>query len=82
MISAPTRPQPLEEQKTEAASVKTHGHLALMEWNETLPSPASTTARSLKHPTHRTVWDRCYEGGTVILFATTIAALAASLCRF
>ena len=82
MISAPTRPQPLQEQKKEAASIKTHGHLALLEWEETLPSPTSTAARPMKHPTRRTVWDRCYEGGMVLLFAATIAALAASLCRF
>jgi len=76
MISAPTRPQPFQE----AVSIKTRGHLALLEWDETLPAPAA--APSFKNPTRRTILDRCYDGGTIILFIATIAALAASFCRF
>lgn len=79
MITAPARPQPLQETKP---TVKTHGHLALMEWNETLPQPVSTASHSLKHPTRRTLCDRCYKAGTIVLFVSTVAALAASLCRF
>ena len=78
MITAPARPQPIQE----LPSIKTQGHLALLEWNETLPQPVSTVSNSFKNPTRRTPCDRCYEGGTIVLFAATVAALAASLCRF
>ncbi len=80
MISGPTRPHPLQEQIKETASIKTRGHLSLLEWDETLP--ASAAAPSFKNPTRRTILNRCYDGGTIILFIATIAALAASLCRF
>ena len=78
MISAPLR---TTETAAAKSSIKTHGHLALMEWDETVPSAASAAAQSFHHATRRTVLDRCYEGGTVVLFAATVAALAASLCR-
>ena len=75
---------PLRAAETAAAkpNIKTHGHLALVEWEDTLPSATSPAAPSFRHPTRRTVLDRFYEGGTVILFFATIAALAVSLCRF
>ena len=78
MTTAPTRPQPLSEQSETAASVKTRGHLALMEW-EGQPAPAA--APPVKTPIYRRTGDRWYTGGTLLLFVTTLAALAASLCR-
>ena len=39
MISGPTRPHPLQEQIKETASIKTRGHLSLLEWEElTVPA--------------------------------------------
>jgi hypothetical protein len=80
MISAPLRNPQLKN----VTSVKTHAHLALLEWEETLPSIAPIAAQPSGSPIHKskTAMDRCYEGGTAVLFAATIAALAASLCRF
>jgi hypothetical protein len=80
MISAPIRTPQLKN----VTSVKTHAHLALLEWEETLPSLAPIAAQPSGSPIlkSKTMMDRCYEGGTAILFVTTIAALAASLCRF
>ena len=62
----------------ETASVKTRGHLALLEWEQ--PAPAATPSR--KTPIYRRTGDRWYAGGTLLLLVTTVAALAASLCRF
>lgn len=76
MITAPARPQPLQETKP---AVKTQGHLALLEWEE---QPVPTAAPPVETPLYRRASDRWYTGGTLLLFATTIAALAASLCRF
>ncbi len=78
MISAPPRPQPLSEPVKETASVKTRGHLALLEWED---QPVPTAAPPNETPIYRRTLDRCYTGGTLVLFVTTIAALAASLCR-
>ncbi len=79
MISAPLRP--IQTTSTETTpSVKTQGHLALLEWDETLPVPAA--APSTFGPHKKSLLDRCYEGGTLVLLAVTAAALAASLCRF
>jgi hypothetical protein len=80
MISAPLRTPQLKN----VTSVKTHAHLALLEWEETLPSIAPIAAQPSGSPIRKskTAMDRCYEGGTAVLFAATIAALAASLCRF
>ena len=74
MISAPLRPT----QTTDAAHITTHGHLALLEWEETLP--AAAPAPFGPHP--RTFLDRCYEGGTAVLLAVSAGALIASLARF
>ncbi len=80
MISAPLRPA---QTKSTAAtpSVKTQGHLALLEWDETLPSVTAAAPQpfGLRKPS---VMDRCYDGGTVVLLAVSALALAASLCRF
>jgi hypothetical protein len=84
MISAPLRTPQLKN----VTSVKTHAHLALLEWEEALPSIAPIIAPIAAQPSgspirkSKTAMDRCYEGGTAVLFAATIAALAASLCRF
>jgi len=83
MITAPPRPQPLQdqtkqEQMKETASVKTRGHLALLEWEE---RPVPIAAPLAETPIYRRTSDRWYTGGTLLLFVTTIAALAASLCR-
>ena len=77
MISAPLRPTQTKSTET-TPSVKTQGHLALLEWDETLPAAAP----SAFGPRKKSVIDRCYEGGTLVLIAVTAAALAASLCRF
>ncbi len=74
MTTAPTRPQPLQD----TASIKTHGHLALLEWEE---RPVPTAALPIEIPLYRRTLDRWYTGSTLLLFVTTIAALAASLCR-
>ncbi len=74
MTTAPNRPQPLQDM----TSIKTRGHLALLEWEE---RPVPTAAPSLETPIYRRTLDRWYTGGTLLLFVTTIAALAASLCR-
>ena len=83
MISAPLRPtqkKSTETKSTEATpSVKTQGHLALLEWDETLPTAAAPGAFG---PRKKSLLDRCYEGGTLVLLAVTAAALAASLCQF
>ena len=76
MISAPLRPA---QTTTSTPSVKTQGHLALLEWNETLPVPAEPKPFG---PKPRTFADRCYDGGTLILFAVSAAAMALSLARF
>ena len=75
MTTAPTRPQPLQD----TTRIKTHGHLALLEW-ENLSVP--TAALPIEISLYRRTADRWYTGGTLLLFVTTIAALAASLCRF
>ncbi len=75
MISAPLRPTTPQTETT--PSVKTQGHLALLEWDETLPT--ATTAPSVFGPRRRSLLDRCYEGGTLVLLAVTVAALAAAL---
>ena len=80
MISAPLRTAKTQTNKT-TSSVKTHGHLALMEW-EDLPSTQTTTTPSFKSPTRRTGLDRCYDGGTAILFVVTVGSLIVTLCRF
>lgn len=59
-------------------SIKTRGHLALLEWEE---QPAPAALPPMETATRRTFLDRCYTGGTLLLFVTTIAALAVSLCR-
>ena len=75
MISAPLRTPHLEE----SPSVKTHGHLALLEWDEMLPSTPPTP---FPKPVRKSVIGRCYDSGTALLFVITVAALVASLCRF
>jgi len=75
MISAPLR----TSQTTLAPSVKTHGHLALLEWDETLPMPAEPTPFGSKP---RSVVDRCYDAGTLVLLAVSVGAMALSLARF
>ena len=76
MISAPLRPTQLDESAETTPSVKTFGHLALLEWDETMPS---TLAPDAFGPGKKSVMDRCYEGGTLVLLAVTVAALAAAL---
>ena len=78
MTTAPTRPQPLSEHRNDTATVKTRGHLALLEWEQ----PAAAAVPPMKTPIYRRTGDRWYTGGTLLLFVTTLAALAASLCRF
>lgn len=78
MITASNRPQPLSEQRNDSATVKTRGHLALLEWAE---QAVPAAAPPVEMPLHRRTLDRCYAAGTLLLFAATIAALAASLCR-
>lgn len=79
MNTAPTRPQPLQEKTMQDMTrIKTRGHLALLEWEE-LPTPA--VLPWAEAATRRTFLDRCYTGGILFLFVTTIAALAVSLCR-
>ena len=73
MISAPLRPTQTKPTET-APSVKTQGHLALLEWDEILPAAPETFG-----PRKKSVTDRCYEGGTLVLLAVTVAALAAAL---
>ncbi len=77
MISAPLRPTQAKPTET-TPSVKTQGHLALLEWEETLPAAAPQSFG----PRKKSLLDRWYEGGTAVLLAVTAAALAASLCRF
>lgn len=77
MISAPLRPAPLSEPVETTPSVKTQGHLALLEWDETLPTAAA--APRVFGPRKKSLTDRCYEGGTLVLLAVTVAALAAAL---
>lgn len=76
MISAPLRPTQTKSTET-TPSVKTQGHLALLEWDETLP--AAPAAPSTFGPHKKSLLDRCYEGGTLILLAVTAAAVAAAL---
>ena len=81
MISAPLRTPHLNESKP---TVKTHGHLALLEWDQTQTSAIPIAAQPAGSPIRKSksTMDRCYEGGTVVLFAATVAALAVRLCRF
>ena len=76
MISTPTRPTQPNKSAEMTPSIKTQGHLALLEWDETMPSPAAASAFG---PHKKSLMDRCYEGGTLILLAVTAAALAAAL---
>ena len=73
MTSAPLRTTSTQTETT--PSVKTHGHLALLEWEETLPAAAPKPFG----PHKKSLLDRCYEGGTLVLLAVTVAALAAAL---
>ena len=75
MISAPLR----TTQNTLTPSIKIHGHLALLEWDETLPVPAPPKPFGSKP---RTFADRCYDGGTLILLAVSAGAMLVSLARF
>ena len=75
MTIAPLR----TSQTTLAPSVKTQGHLALLEWEETLPLPADKAPFG---PRPRTFVDRCYDAGTLILLAVSAGAMAVSLARF
>lgn len=81
MISAPLRPTQTKATGTKATettpSVKTQGHLALLEWDETLPSAAA--APSTFGPRPKSLMDRCFDGGTLVLLAVTAVALAAAL---
>ncbi len=77
MISAPLRPTESNKSAETAPSVKTQGHLALLEWDETLP--AAPAVPSAFGPRKKSLMDRCYEGGTLVLLAVTAAALAAAL---
>ena len=74
MTGAPLRTTTTQTERT--PSIKTHGHLALLEWEETLPVP--DTPKSFG-PHKKSLLDRCYEGGTLVLLAVTAAALAAAL---
>lgn len=76
MISAPLRPTQTKATET-TPSVKTQGHLALLEWDETLPTAAA--APRAFGPRPKSLLDRCYESGTLVLLAVTAAALAAAL---
>ena len=76
MISAPLRPTQSNTSAETTPSVKTQGHLALLEWDDTLPRPA---APGTFGPRPKSLLDRCYEGGTLVLLAVTAAALAAAL---
>jgi len=83
MISAPLRTTKTQTAPSEPAtpSVKTHGHLALLEWDETLPTaPAAAPKPFGLHP--RSFMDRCYDAGTLVLLAVSAGALLASLARF
>lgn len=79
MISAPLRTT--TSQTETSPSVKTHGHLALLEWEETLPR-ITAAAPSTFGPKKKSVMDHCYDGGTAVLMLVSAVALAASLCRF
>ncbi len=86
MITAPLRP--IEEFEAKS-SVKTRGHLVLLEWDDAplhfAPAPAKPAAPAVAQsfgPKPRSLADRCYDGGILALLAVTAAALAASLCRF
>ncbi len=72
MTSAPLRTPKTPET---TPSIKTQGHLALLEWDETLPAAALKSFGP--HP--KSLLDRCFEGGTLVLLAVTAAALAAAL---
>lgn len=77
MTDAPARPQPLPEQAPRSA--KTRGHLMLLEWSDAPPAAPQPPAPAW--PARRAL-SRCYEAGTVLLIAGTLAALVASICRF
>ncbi len=73
MISAPLR----STQTAQKPSVKTHGHLALLEWNETVPAAPPVPFG----PKRRSLADRCCDGGTLVLLAVTAGAALVSLAR-
>ena len=83
MISAPLRTP--ETTKTKP-SLKTHGHLALLDWDEEwdtqTPRTTAAHAKKLADPVRRSALDRCYDGGILVLMAVTVAALAVSLGNF
>jgi hypothetical protein len=73
MIS--TRVERAQKTTEKEPRIKTCGHLALLEWDE--KALAAMTA-----PTRKSVMDRCYDGGVLVLIAAIIAAIAASLGQF
>ena len=79
MISTSSRTPKMTETN---ASIKTQGHLALLEWDETAPSMVEMSAKHFGDPNRRSLMDRCYNAGTLVLMAVTVAGLAASLFGF
>ncbi|MGI4792256.1 MAG: hypothetical protein ACRYFS_25810 [Janthinobacterium lividum] len=77
MISAPLR-----ETLNSKPSIKTHGHLALLEWDDKALPVAPAKSIPADFPIRKSVMDRCYDGGVIVLMAVSIAAMAASLARF
>ncbi len=65
----------------EIVRFKTQGHLALLEWDNSLPGASGGSPRCFG-PRRKSQMDRCYDGGTLALLAVTVAALAVSLARF
>ena len=76
MISAPLRSTQTAQIQTKP-SIKTHGHLALLEWNETVPAAPPAPFG----PKRRSLADRCCDGGTLVLLAVTAGAALVSLAR-
>ena len=92
MISAPERPTQLNTAELNFAEpgtqemtfaepcVRTHGHLALVNWAEPAVVKVPLKPQFLKKPVTRSAVDRWFERGLFLLMASSVAAIG--MCFF
>jgi len=69
--------QRAEETQDAAPRTRARGHLSLVEWNAEVANPAP----KMTDPVRRTLGDRLFEGGVLVLMAATTLAVVASFAH-
>lgn len=74
--------QRIENTQETAPRTRARGHLSLVEWNgEMVQQAPKAAAPKPTDPIRRTIIDRLYEGGALLLMAATALAVVASFAH-